>query len=269
MTTSNESIGFNDRFAAALTKTVGSMWVVYFTTTFTFAWIALATWGPLHKLDPYPFAFLLFLGNVTQLLLVFVILVGQQVLGRAADIRSARTFKDAESILNEVGRLHRHLAEQDKILNRGIALVDPAPHPWLEERKLRRAVRVKDQYVGINGRIGAWLTERAGSMWAFYAATVFQFGWMGLAIAGIIKFDPYPFAFLLFISSLLQLVLMFVIMVGQDVLGQAGDRRAEQTYRDAEAILHECRQLQTHLTAQDGVIVEIAEYIQKNAPPAT
>jgi hypothetical protein len=55
-------------------------------------------------------------------------------------------------------------------------------------------------------------------MWAFYAAAVFQFGWIALAQVGIITFDPYPFAFLLFISSLLQLVFMFVIMVGQDVL---------------------------------------------------
>jgi len=33
---------------------------------------------------------------------------------------------------------------------------------------------------------------------------------------------------------------------------------------DAEAILHECRQLQRHLTAQDQVIVKIAEYIERH-----
>ncbi len=70
----DEHVGFNGRFAAALTRTVGSMWVVYFTTLFVLAWIALATFGPLHTHDPYPFPFLLFIGNVVQLLLVFVIL---------------------------------------------------------------------------------------------------------------------------------------------------------------------------------------------------
>jgi uncharacterized membrane protein len=262
----DEHIGFNGRFAAALTKRVGSMWVVYFTTAFVLGWMALATFGPLNRLDPYPFAFLLFLGNVVQLLLVFVILVGQQVLGRAADKRALRTYDDAESILGEVNRLHSHLEQQDRILTRGSALVVPHAHPWIADRKVRQAPRVKDQFVGLNGRIAAWITENVGSMWAFYAATVFQFGWMGLAAAGIIRFDPYPFAFLLFLSSLAQLILMFVIMVGQDVLGQAGDRRSEQTYLDAEAVLHECRQLQRHLTAQDRVIVKICEYIQQHVP---
>jgi uncharacterized membrane protein len=262
----DEHLGFNGRFAAELTRRVGSMWVVYFTTAFTLAWITLATLGPLHKLDSYPFPFLLFLGNVTQLLLVFVILVGQQVLGRAADKRALRTYTDAEAIFNEVKKLHAHLAKQDRMLNRGVALVDPQPHPWIEERKLRPPARVKDQFVGVNGRIAAWLTEKVGSMWAFYAAAVFQFGWMALALLGIIKFDPYPFAFLLFLSSLAQLILMFVIMVGQDVLGKSGDKRAEQTYLDTEAVLHECLQLQHHLTQQDGVIVKISEYIQQNAP---
>src|SRR6202011_5726757 len=137
--------------------------VVYFTTVFVLAWVALATFGPLHKADPYPFPFLLFLGNVVQLLLVFVILVGQQVLGRAADRRALRTYTDAEAIFGEVRRLHNHLEKQDKILNRGITLVESNPDPWIEGRKLRRPPRVTDQYVGINGRIAAWITEKVGS----------------------------------------------------------------------------------------------------------
>jgi uncharacterized membrane protein len=125
---------------------------------------------------------------------------------------------------------------------------------------------VKEQHTGLNGRIAAWITERVGSMWAFYVATVFQFGWIGLAQAGVITFDPYPFAFLLFLSSLAQLIFMFIIMVGQEVLGRAGDKRAEQTYLDGEAVLHECKRLQEHLTAQDRLIVKICAYIKEHAP---
>jgi len=261
----DEQIGFNGRLAATMTKRVGSMWVVYFTIIFVFGWMALATFGPLHKADPYPFPFLLFMGNVVQLLLVFVILVGQGVLGRTADRRAKQTYEDAESILGEVTRLHDHLAEQDKILNQGISLVTSDPHPWIAERKAAAPPRVGDQHVGINGKIAAFLTRMVGTMWAFYLATIFQFGWIGLAELGVIKFDPYPFAFLLFISSLLQLVFMFVIMVGQDVLGKAGDQRAQQTYLDAEAILHETLRLQERLTSQDKVIVKICSYIEENA----
>jgi hypothetical protein len=68
------------------------------------------------------------------------------------------------------------------------------------------------------------------------------------------------------ISSLLQLVFMFVIMVGQDVLGRAGDQRAQLTFLDGEAILHECRRLQRHLTAQDQAMMTICSYVEDNAP---
>ena len=59
---------------------------------------------------------------------------------------------------------------------------------------------------------------------------------------------------------------MFVIMVGQDVLGKAGDKRAQQTFIDAEVILHECLQLQRHLAAQDRLILKVCDYINANAP---
>jgi uncharacterized membrane protein len=262
----DEHVGFNGRLGAWITKKVGSMWVVYLTLVFISIWMILATWGPLRRADPYPFPFLLFLGNVVQLLLVFIILVGQQVLGITADKRAVATFNDAEAILHEVEQLHRHLESQDRILNQGISLVESQPHPWIKKRRAVQPPRVKDQHIGANGRIAAFLTQRVGTMWAFYVAAVGQFGWIALAELGVLKFDPYPFAFLLFISSLVQLIFMFVIMVGQDVLGQAGDRRAQQTFLDAEAVLHECARLQHHLTAQDKVIVKICGYVKEHAP---
>jgi uncharacterized membrane protein len=261
-----EGIGLNGRIAAWLTARVGSMWVVYLTVGFVLLWMLLGTYGSLRRLDPYPFPFLLFVGNVVQLLLVFVILVGQQVLGRAADKRSRQTYEDAEAIFEEVSQLHNHLERQDRILNRGIRLVEHQRHPYIEQHKVVKPAAVEDELIGRNGLIAAWITKRVGSMWAFYAAAVLQFGWIGLSLLGLIKFDPYPFAFLLFLSSLLQLIFMFVIMVGQDVLGRAGDKRAEQTFIDAEVILHECLQLQRHLTAQDRLIVKVCDYIHQNVP---
>lgn len=262
----DEHIGFNGRLAVFITRSVGTMWAVYFITGFILIWMALGLWGPLHSVDPYPFAFLLFLGNVVELMLLSIILVGQAVLGAAADKRAVQTYQDAEAILHEVGRLHKHLIEQDKTLNQGIALVERQPHPWIEKRKTVTPIRVADQHLGFNGRIAATLTRAIGTMWAFYVAAVFQLGWMGLALLGVIHFDPYPFAFMLFMSSLLQLILEFVIMVGQDVIGKAADGRAEQTYLDAEAVLHECGQLQQHLAAQDELIVKICAYVNQHAP---
>jgi uncharacterized membrane protein len=90
-------------------------------------------------------------------------------------------------------------------------------------------------------------------MTAFYLAAAFQLGWITLAQLGVIRFDPYPYAFLLFLSSLLHLLLMFVVMVGQQVIGQTADQRSPRTYLNAEAVLHACEHLQHHLCAQDLV----------------
>ena len=124
------------------------------------------------------------------------------------------------------------------------------PHPRTTQRP-PSPPQAAHEYVGFNGRLGAAITQKVGTMWAFYIAAAFMALWMVLSEAGVISFDPYPFAFLLFLGNIVQLLLMFVILVGQQVLSAAADKRAIETYQDAEATLHECLELQRHLTAQD------------------
>ena len=257
----DERVGLNDTFAAALTGWVGTMWSVYLKVAIAAAWMALATWGPLRPVDPYPFQFMLFMGNVVQLLLCFVILVGQRVLNRAADSRAMQTYQNAEAIFQQVSRLQEHLDRQDRLLSRGISLLQSRPHPWLEQHRVEQPPQARDMAASLNGRIAAAMTRRLGSMWAFYAAALFQVAWLTLATWGPLQsVDPYPFRFLLNLSSLVQLLFMFVIMVGQDVIGHAGDRRSEQTFLDAQAILYECQRMEQRLTRQDRILESLCEY---------
>jgi hypothetical protein len=53
-------------------------------------------------------------------------------------------------------------------------------------------------------------------------------------------------------QTFLQLVLLSIIIVGQNVQAAASDARAENTYQDAEAVLHEALQIQEHLLTQDA-----------------
>jgi uncharacterized membrane protein len=131
------------------------------------------------------------------------------------------------------------------------------PHPWIVERRRHGPPLTAHERVGFNGRLATIITRGVGTMWAFYLAAVILAGWMLLSLVGLIRFDPYPFAFLLFLGNVVQLLLMFVIMVGQQVIGAASDKRAVQTYKDAEAILHECLRLQKHLQEQDQVLRSI------------
>ena len=140
------------------------------------------------------------------------------------------------------------------------------PHPHAEHRKLTAPPQIADQHVGFNGRLGAAITRSVGTMWAFYAAALVMATWMILAGAAwgpLHRIDPYPFAFLLFLGNIVQLLLMFVIMVGQQVLGAASDKRAVVTFQDAEAILHECLQMQEHLGAQDLALDKIIRRMEQ------
>jgi uncharacterized membrane protein len=261
-TIADEQIGVNGAIAVALTRSIGSMTALYATLVIVGGYMALATWwGPLHRLDHYPFPFLLFLDNVVQLVLCLVILVGQRVLGMAADHRAVQTYENAEAIFEQVVDLQEHLDRHDRALSRGVSLLESSPHPWIERHRVEPPPQAIDQAVTVNGRIAAWLTMRLGTMWAFYLAAGSQIAWVVLAKTDRHWFDPYPFAFMSFLSTLAQLIFMIVIMVGQDVLGRAADRRSEQTFLDARAILHECRRMKARLTTQDRIIASLTSYV--------
>jgi hypothetical protein len=56
-------------------------------------------------------------------------------------------------------------------------------------------------------------------------------------------------------------------MVGQKVEGESADSRAEDTYKDAEAILYEALEIQKHLEAQDGLLQRLIDTYQNEAKP--
>ena len=63
-------------------------------------------------------------------------------------------------------------------------------------------------------------------------------------------------------SSFLQLVLLPIIIVGQNIQARAADKRAEDTYKDAEAVLKESEEIQKHLLAQDMAISNIIDTLE-------
>jgi hypothetical protein len=60
-------------------------------------------------------------------------------------------------------------------------------------------------------------------------------------------------------QTFLQLVLLSIIIVGQNVLAAASDQRAEATYQDADAVLHTAIAIQDHLMAQDAAIERLLD----------
>ena len=123
------------------------------------------------------------------------------------------------------------------------------PHPRIAERKKEHPVKVDDGRVGINGKVGVIITTIVGTMWIAYLFTIIAL----IALPQAIHQGTY-YIIVWLSSSFLQLVLLPIIIVGQNVQAKAADKRADQTYKDAEAILHECLELQQHLAAQDQVL---------------
>ena len=144
------------------------------------------------------------------------------------------------------------------------ALYEHTPHPRIKERTAEKPPRVADQLRRVSGvdrfnaTLAVGITKGVGSMWCAYV-------FAGLALTGLPSaVNQGGLALVQWISqTFLQLVLLSIIMVGQDVQGQASDQRAAQTYKDAEAILHECLELQRHLKAQDDVLVDIIDKVEK------
>ena len=53
-----------------------------------------------------------------------------------------------------------------------------------------------------------------------------------------------------------------MIIVGQNVLAAAADKRSEATYDDADAVLHEAVKIPEHLAAQDKVLDALINTVQ-------
>jgi hypothetical protein len=54
-----------------------------------------------------------------------------------------------------------------------------------------------------------------------------------------------------------------VIIVGQNISSRASDKRADMTYKDAEATFHEAEQIQAHLKVQDDAINTLLDRLAK------
>ncbi len=122
------------------------------------------------------------------------------------------------------------------------ALYRCIPHPHIAGRKTKRPAKVDDERVGINGKVGLFITAVVGTMWVAYLFTIVAL----ISLPQAINSGDTIIIIGWIAQTFLQLVLLPVIIVGQNIQAKGSDKRAEQTYEDAEAVLHECQALQEH-----------------------
>jgi len=105
-----------DKIALAITTAVGTMYAVYFFTVCLAGWMLWQGAIAKHPFDPYPFAFLLFMGNIVQLLLMPLIMVGQNIQSKHAELRSDEEYKTTLSSYHDLEAILKHLDAQDQQL---------------------------------------------------------------------------------------------------------------------------------------------------------
>jgi hypothetical protein len=135
-------------------------------------------------------------------------------------------------------------------------LYEHCMHPWTEIKMSQhkpRAPKVNDGRVGINGKIGLAITTLVGTMICGYIFAAVAL----LSLPSAISSHSLTIIIAWISSNFLQLVLLPIIIVGQNLQAKASDKRAEDTYNDAAAVLHEALEIQKHLAAQDQVLSQL------------
>jgi hypothetical protein len=141
------------------------------------------------------------------------------------------------------------------------AIFEHVPHPHIAARKVAGPAKTSDIRTKgkgplgrLNARFGVFITVAVGTMWCAYAFTLLAL----VSLPAALKSQNQIIIVAWIAQTFLQLVLLPIIIVGQNVQAAASDKRAEDTYKDAEAVLHEALQIQAHLQAQDEVLQRLA-----------
>jgi hypothetical protein len=126
---------------------------------------------------------------------------------------------------------------------------------------LHGPIKVVEQFPHDNpaARFNAWfavkVTKGVGTMWCAYAFAALAC----VSLPAAIRSHDAVTLVSWISQTFLQLVLLSVIIVGQNVLAAAADKRSEETYEDADAVLHEAVKIQEHLRAQDAILGRMQE----------
>ena len=107
-----------DKAAVWITEHVGSMGFFLIIFTWTLTWLLWNTLAPQNlRFDPFPaFVLWLFISNMIQLFLMPLIMIGQNVQARHADLRAEIDFRINSQAELETETILTHLEYQNKMI---------------------------------------------------------------------------------------------------------------------------------------------------------
>jgi uncharacterized membrane protein len=107
-----------ERFAILVTRFVGTIGFFFLLSVWTAGWLLWNLWGPVHlRFDPAPaFVIWLFSSNIIQLVLLPLIMVGQNLEGKFAEQRAQADFEINQKAEREIEIMIAHLENQNELL---------------------------------------------------------------------------------------------------------------------------------------------------------
>jgi uncharacterized membrane protein len=131
-----------------------------------------------------------------------------------------------------------------------------------QRKRLRNVNREASNRLSTLDRVACWITDRVGTMGFFLIVLIWTIVWLAwnLLVPRGLQFDPpTAFAFWLFISNLIQLLLMPLIMVGQNVQGRHSELRADNDLEINIKAEQEIEVILQHLEYQNAILIAMVE----------
>ena len=156
--------------------------------------------------------------------------------------------------------------------SRVVAEGPPAPPMSLEELRRRRPpprhinAELKAKLTPLQ-KLAVWITGHVGTMGFFLAILTWTALWLGwnLLAPRRLQFDPpMAFVFWLFISNMIQILLMPLIMVGQNIQGEHAEARAEYDLEVNVKAEREIEVILSHLEYQNAILLRMMQRLDDN-----
>ncbi|MHB1330859.1 MAG: DUF1003 domain-containing protein [Minisyncoccota bacterium] len=144
--------------------------------------------------------------------------------------------------------------------------------PPLEEivksrRPLKNAFVKTQETLSATERFAVYVTHHVGSFEFFFVLIIWSLGWLSWNIFAPVewRFDPAPaFVIWIFLSNILQLILLPLVLIGQNLENRYANMRSEEEYQLNKHTDEEGKIVIAHMENQNELLLQILRKIEGN-----
>lgn len=116
--THREKLSPLDKLAIVVTERIGTMGFFFIIFGWTVLWLGFNVLAPKNlRFDPYPaFVLWLFISNLIQIHLMPLIMIGQNIQGKHAELRAEHDFQTDKKAEKEIETVLNHLENQQNLM---------------------------------------------------------------------------------------------------------------------------------------------------------